>query len=174
MSENPIVIAGIPIPFRNPVLLAILAVHVAAGLACVISGVLAMVSKKGPGRHPSFGILYFRCLLVVFITALILAVTRWAEDYYLAILGTLAFAAASLGRAALHAHWRSRIQIHISGMGLSYTLMLVAFYMDNGRNLPLWRNLPAVTYWIAPGATGAALILYALIKYSGGVGGRQA
>ena len=30
MNENPIILAGIPIPFRDPVLLAILAVHVAA------------------------------------------------------------------------------------------------------------------------------------------------
>lgn len=173
MSENPIMIGGIPIPFRNPILLAILAVHVAAGLAGVISGILAMVSKKGPGRHPLSGMLYYRCLLVLFVSALILAVTRWTEDYYLAILGTLAFAAATLGRSALHAHWRSRIQTHISGMGLSYTLMLVAFYMDNGRNLPLWRYLPAFAYWMAPGAIGAALILYALIKYSGGGYARQ-
>jgi hypothetical protein len=65
MSEDPIIIAGIPIPFRNPVLLAILAVHVAAGLAGTISGILAMVNKKGPGRHPLFGMLYYRCLLVL-------------------------------------------------------------------------------------------------------------
>jgi uncharacterized membrane protein len=166
MSQDPIIIAGIPIPFHDPVLLTILAVHVAAGLAGTISGILAMMNKKGPGRHPLFGIVYYRCLLVVFVTALILAVTRWTEDYYLAILGTLAFAAASLGRAALHGHRRSRIQAHISGMGLSYTLMLVAFYMDNGMNLPLWRQLPAFAYWMLPGAIGAALILHALIKYS--------
>jgi uncharacterized membrane protein len=76
MNESPIVIAGIPIPFRNPILLAILAVHVAAGLAGVFSGILAMVSKKGHGRHPLFGMLYYRCLLVLFVTALILAVSR--------------------------------------------------------------------------------------------------
>ena len=167
MSEDPIIIAGIPIPFHNPVLLAILAVHVAAGLAGVISGILAMVNKKGPGRHSSFGLLYYRCLLVMFVTALILAVTRSTEDYYLAIFAILAFAAASQGRAALHGDRRFRIKMHISGMGLSYTLMLAAFYMDNGKNLPLWRDLPAFSYWMAPGAIGAALILYALVKYSG-------
>jgi heme/copper-type cytochrome/quinol oxidase subunit 4 len=74
---------------------------------------------------------------------------------------------ASLGRSGLHAHLRFRIQTHIIGMGLSYTLMLVAFYMDNGRNLPIWRDLPAFAYWMVPGSIGAALVLYALIKYSG-------
>jgi uncharacterized membrane protein len=167
MKQNPIIIAGIPIPFHNPALLAALAIHVFAGLASVITGIIAMLSKKGPDRHAAFGAMYHRSLSVVFVTALVLAVTRWAEDYYLAILGALAFAAALLGRAAFRTHRRSRVQAHIGGMGLSYTLMLVAFYMDNGRNLPLWRDLPAATYWMAPGAIGAALIIYALLRYSG-------
>jgi hypothetical protein len=167
MSENPIVIAGIPIPFHNPVLLSILAVHIVAALAGVITGIIAMVSKKMLGRHSAFGTIYYWCLLVVFVTALILAVTRWTEDYYLVILGTLALITASLGRVAFHSHWHFRTQVHISGMGLSYTLMLVAFYMDNGRNLPLWRDLPAFTYWMLPGVIGTALILYALMRYSG-------
>lgn len=125
------------------------------------------MSKKGPGKHPVFGTIYYWSLFVVFVTAMILAVTRWAEDYYLAILGTLAFTAASLGRAAFQSHWRHRIQAHISGMGLAYTLMLIAFYMDNGRNLPLWRDLPSFTYWRAPGAIGAALIMYAQLRHRG-------
>jgi formate-dependent nitrite reductase membrane component NrfD len=167
MSENPIIIAGIPIPFRNPALLGVLAIHVLAALASVITGIIAMVSMKGPGRHSFFGTMYYWSLSVVLITALVLAVFRWTEDYYLAILGTLAFTAALLGRAAFRSRWQFRVQAHISGMGLSYTLMLVAFYMDNGRNLPLWRDLPAVTYWLAPGGTGAVLIIYAMLRYTG-------
>ena len=27
-------------------------------------------------------------------------------------------------------------------MGASYILLLTAFYVDNGKNLPLWRELP--------------------------------
>jgi formate-dependent nitrite reductase membrane component NrfD len=167
MNENPIIIAGIPIPFRTPALLGVLAIHVLAALASVIAGVIAMVSKKGPGRHTVFGAMYYWSLFVVIATALVLAASRWAEDYYLAILGTISFATALLGRAAFRSHVRFRVQAHISGMGLSYTLMLVAFYMDNGRNLPLWRDLPPVTYWLAPGAAGAALIIYALLRYPG-------
>lgn len=167
MSENPIIIAGLPIPFHNPALLVVLAIHFLAALTSIITGIIALVSKKGPGRHPLFGMIYYQCLVVVFGTALILAVTRWQEDYYLAILGTLAFTAAFLGRAAFRSHQRFRVQVHISGMGLSYTLMLVAFYMDNGRNLPLWRDLPAATYWMAPSAIGAALIVYALLRHPG-------
>jgi hypothetical protein len=166
MNENPIIIAGIPIPFRNPALLGLLAIHILAALIGAITGIIAMLSSKGRGKHAFFGMIYFRSLSVVFITTLVLSAFRWTEDYYLAILGALAFAAALLGRAAFRSQWQIRVQAHIAGMGLSYTLMLVAFYMDNGRNLPLWRDLPAVTYWLAPGGTGAALIIYALLRYS--------
>jgi hypothetical protein len=31
-------------------------------------------------------------------------------------------------------------------MGLSYILMLIAFYVDNGKQLPLWKNLPHFMY----------------------------
>jgi hypothetical protein len=165
MSENPIIIAGLPIPFHNPALLMVLAIHFLAALTSVITGIIAMVSKKESGGHPLFGMIYHWCLFVVFGTALILAVTRWQEDCYLAILVTLAFTAALLGRAAFRSHQRFRVQVHISGMGLSYTLMLVAFYMDNGRNLPLKRDFPAVTYWMAPSAIGTALIVYAPLRH---------
>ena len=35
------------------------------------------------------------------------------------------------GRVALRRRWRHWVRLHITGMGLSYTLMLMAFYVDN-------------------------------------------
>jgi hypothetical protein len=69
----------------------------------------------------------------VFVTANALAAVRWAEDYQLFILGTLAFAAAHLGRMARRKRWSNWVKLHITGMGTSYILMLAAFYVDNGR-----------------------------------------
>jgi hypothetical protein len=57
------------------------------------------------------------------------------------------------------------LPIHISGMGLSYILMLIAFYMDNGKELPVWKDLPSVTYWLVPGGVGVPLIVRALLRY---------
>jgi hypothetical protein len=42
--------------------------------------------------------------------------------------------------------------------------MLTAFYVDNGKNLPLWRELPVIAFWILPSAIGVPLILYALLR----------
>jgi hypothetical protein len=51
-------------------------------------------------------------------------------------------------------------------MGLSYVLMLIAFYVDNGKQLPpLWKDLPHVTYWLLPLAIGIPLIVRALLRH---------
>jgi hypothetical protein len=33
-------------------------------------------------------------------------------------------------------------------MGLSYILLLTVFYVDNGKSLPLWKELSPITYWL--------------------------
>ena len=42
-------------------------------------------------------------------------------------------------------------------MGTSYVLLLVAFYVDNGKQLPIWKDLPHFTYWLLPIAAGASV-----------------
>ena len=149
--------AGIEIPSTNPVFLAAVGVHILLGLACIITGAIAMLSEKRPGRHPRNGTIYFWCLAGVFLTATGLAAVRWAQDYHLFILGALSFAAACFGREARRHRWRGWVRLHISGMGASYVLLLIAFYVDNGKSLPLWRELPPVAYWLLPAAVGIPL-----------------
>ena len=136
------VILGIEIPSTNPVFLGVIAIHIPLGLACVIAGAVAMLNPKGRGRHSKAGLIYYWCLGALFVSATLLAVMRWAENYHLFVIGTLAFISAWLARSALRKRWPYWTRMHIPGMGLSYTLMLVAFYVDNGPQLPLWRNLP--------------------------------
>jgi hypothetical protein len=54
---------------------------------------------------------------------------------------------------------------HIAGMGLSYILLLTAFYVDNGRNLPLWKEFPSIVYWLLPSAVGLPRIVRALLRH---------
>ncbi len=58
-----------------------------------------------------------------------------------------------------------RVGPHITGMSASYIVLLIAFYLDNGKNLPLWRDLPHLTYWLLPTAIGIPLAVRALIRY---------
>ncbi len=165
LTGRPIAIAGIPIPSDAPAFLGILAVHVLAGLVCVVSGVVAMTSRKAPGRHPRAGSIYYWPLAVVFVSMAALAASRWAEDYDLFGLGALSFLAASVGRQARRRRWRHWARFHVVGMGLSYILLITAFYVDNGKSLPLWRDLPQAAFWILPSALGAPVILYALWRH---------
>jgi hypothetical protein len=163
MTDHGINIAGIPIPSSDPVFLAVVGVHVLLGITCTTAGIIAMLSVKRVGRHPSFGTIYYWCLLGVFVTASALAAVRWAEDSHLFIIGTLAFASASLGRLARRKRWRNWVKLHITGMGTSYILLLTAFYVDNGKSLPLWRELPPLAYWLIPAAVGMPLVVRALL-----------
>jgi hypothetical protein len=165
MSGHEIVVLGIPIASDDPVFLAMLSVHVPAGLICVVAGIVAMVSGKRPGRHPTAGTVYYWGLSVVFITATIVSVMRWADNYHLFVLGVLAFATASLGRIARRQRWGNWPRLHIAGMGLSYILLLTAFYVDNGPNLPLWRHLPDAGFWVLPGALGTPILIHALLRH---------
>lgn len=165
MTDDITVVAGIPIPSTSPVFLAIVAVHVLFGLVCTVTGVVAMLSRKARGQHSDFGKIYFWCLVAVFVTAAALAAVRWAEDYHLFILGALALAAATWARTAARRQWRGWVRQHIAGMGISYILMLTAFYVDNGKNLPLWSALPSWAFWILPALIGTPVIVYALMRH---------
>jgi hypothetical protein len=163
MDDGTANLAGIDVPSTNPVFLAVVGVHILLGLACTVTGAVAMLSQKRAGRHPRYGTIYFWCLAGVFLTAASLAAARWAEDYHLFILGALSFAAACLGRQARRHRWRHWVMLHISAMGASYILLLIAFYGDNGKNLPLWKDLPPATYWLLPAVVGVPLIVRALL-----------
>jgi|SRR4051794_1599102 len=163
--DNQTNFAGIDIPSTNPVFLTVVGIHILLGLVCVITGAIAMLSQKRAGRHPRYGTVYFWCLASVFVSASGLAAVRWEEDYHLFVLGVLSFVTACLGRHARRQRWRSWVRLHIGAMGSSYVLLLIAFYVDNGKTLPLWRDLPPVTYWLLPAVVGIPLIVHALVRH---------
>lgn len=165
MICDAITIAGIEIPCNAPIFLTVLAVHIPFGLASVVTGLAAILSRKAFGHHPAFGTIYYWCLAIVFVTATILAAIRWAEAYPFFILGALSVVAASVGRTAHRRRWPGWIKPHIGGMGLSYVFMLTAFYVDNGKSLPLWKDLPPITYWLLPSVVGLPLIVRALLRH---------
>jgi hypothetical protein len=156
-------ILGDQVGSTAPVFLAFLAIHVTAGLTAVITGAAAALSHKGGPRHIQAGRWYYRAITVVFATATILAAMRWRQDYYLFIIGAVAFTAATIGYQHRRRH-RPGDTGHIAGMGTAYVAMLTAFYVDNGPHLPLWDRLPAFAFWLLPSAIGAPLIIRAIVR----------
>jgi len=53
------VIAGIEIPSTSPLFLGVVGFHVLVGLASVVTGAGAMLSRKAAGRHPNSGAAYY-------------------------------------------------------------------------------------------------------------------
>ena len=163
MTDTPTIIAGFALPASSPLFLAEVGVHGAFALVAVAAGAGAMFSAKRAGRHPWFGTVYIGAMLGAFAVAAALAAERWAQDWPLALLGALSIAAAIAGRQSrrrLRPGWPRR---HIAGMGASYILMLMAFYVDNGHALPIWRDLPPLAWWLTPSLVGLPLIVYALL-----------
>jgi hypothetical protein len=156
-------ILGDQVGSSAPAFLAILAIHVIAGLTAVITGAIAALARKGGGRHIRAGRWYYRAITTVFATATALATMRWAQDYYLFILGATAFTAATIGYLHRRRH-RPGDTGHIAGMGIAYTAMLTAFYVDNGPHLPLWDRLPTLAFWLFPSAIAAPLITRAIVR----------
>jgi hypothetical protein len=160
-------ILGDEVGSTAPAFLAVLAVHVLAGLAAVLSGAIAALAPKGGPRHIRAGRWYYRAITAVFATAAALAAMRWAQDWDLLVLGTVAFAAATAGYLHRRRH-RPGDTGHIAGMGIAYTAMLTAFYVDNGPHLPLWDRLPSLAFWLLPTAIAAPLIARAITRARNG------
>jgi hypothetical protein len=146
-----------------PVFLGFLVVHVLAGLTAVVTGAAAALVRKGSPRHIRAGRWYYRAITVVFATATVLAALRWRQDYYLFLIGAVAFTAATIGYQHRRRH-RPGDTGHITGMGIAYVAMLTAFYVDNGPHLPLWDRLPVLAFWLLPSAIGAPIIIRAVIR----------
>lgn len=145
-----------------PFFLAFLTVHVLAGLTAVVAGAAAALARQGSHRHIRAGRLFYRTITVVFATATALAVMRWRQDYHLVVIGAVAFTAATIGYLHRKRH-RPGDTGHIVGMGVGYVAMLTAFYVDNGPHLPLWDQLPPLTFWFLPAAIGAPIIARAVL-----------
>jgi hypothetical protein len=165
MPGDTTIVFGIPVPSVDAVFLTVVRFHIVVGIVCVVAGALAMLSRKGRGRHSTFGTWYYWSLLVLVASAIGLSVVRWTENHHLFFLGTLSLITATFGRTALRRRWFNCVALHLIGMGLSYILMLTAFYVDNGKNLPFWRELPQWAFWVLPTAIGAPIIVHALLRH---------
>ena len=171
-------LAALAIPADGAVFTGALACHIAAGLTCVISGALATTAAKRPGRHTIAGTVYFWSLTVVFASATIMALLRFAQDWHLLLIAMVAFATGSLGYLARRRRWRGWLRVHLLGMSGSYIALLTGFYVDNGPNLPLWNRLPTIAFWLLPSLVGIPLIARAMARrhlrlFRRSVGGRR-
>ncbi|WP_426503302.1 hypothetical protein ACPPVO_37480 [Dactylosporangium sp. McL0621] len=150
----------------------VLAVHVLAGLTCVVSATGASLARKRAGAHPGWGRVYLGALAVVTGSAIAMTALRWPADVHLAAIAVVAAGLAGFGWRARRRHrpgWAAR---HAIGLGGSFAALLTGFYVDNGPRLPVWDRLPHATYWLLPPVVAAVLIRRALHRFTAGAGPR--
>lgn len=152
------------LPDTRPVFLAAVAVHIAAGLTCVVAGALAATARKRPGRHPRSGTVYVAGMAVVVATSTAMAALRWHEDWRLFGIAVVAGASAAIGWTVRRRRPRRWPAWHGATMALSYVALLTGFYVDNGPRLPLWDRLPTWSLWLIPAAVGIPLTWWALAR----------
>lgn len=100
---------GIPIPSTDPTFLRIVMFHSILGIACFISGFIAMISEENNKRHASAGRIYYYKMLISFVSVVIMSVTRLPHNIHLLTIGTMAFLSVFLGgqlaRARSRKNW---------------------------------------------------------------------
>lgn len=166
-STDPVItIGGLPIPAAGPVFLTVLAVHVLAACVCVVAGAAATTARKRPGRHPRAGTVYVCGLLVVVVSAGVLAVVRWRQDRQLFLIAAAAGGFGFTGWWARRRRPRGWLLWHGGGLAGSYIVLLTGFYVDNGPHIPFWDRLPPVLLWLLPTAIGVPITVRALIRNS--------
>ena len=153
---------GIPVPSTDKVFLAFVIIHILIALAAVISGAVAMLSKKARGNHTLFGKIYLWAMLSSFLFIVILSVMRWPHNIHLLLIGVFASGSAFGGYRLSKSGMKRWTRPHTVLMGLSYILLLTGFYVDNGRNLPFWNQFPQLFFWLFPSAVGIPIIIRVL------------
>jgi hypothetical protein len=165
MSQTLLEVDGIGLPFESSVFFPILGVHILAGLVCVVTGIMGMVSEKRAGLHPICGTIYHWGLAILVISAGFLAAAHCTDDRMLLVLGVISFGASSLGRTARRRYWQTWVGTHIISMGCSFIAMLTAFCVEEGASLPGLSGLPSITYWFLPALVGTPFIVRALVRH---------
>lgn len=161
---------GIPLFFFLP-----LVVHVWAGLATVIIGIVTFRAPKRQGRHPRWGVRYLWAYTLVFLTATMLSFQHWGTSAYLFFIALIGYGFALGGygvRRFRQKRWMMRslrtywVSVHIVGMIGSYIVLLTGFYVDNAHLIPLLNRLPQLTFWVLPTVIGIPFIVLSLSRFA--------
>jgi hypothetical protein len=140
--------------FRSVVHTVVLSVHVAAGVAGLILGPVAMLSTKWRNRrHMNAGALYHWVYLVLFVSSVALALLSWDELWWLALIGAFSYSFALMGYLAAKRRWREWLQWHVAGQGGSYVAMVTALLVVNS-------SRGTIAAWLLPTVLGSPAIAW--------------
>jgi hypothetical protein len=130
-----------------------LTIHAACGSVGLVLGPVAMLSGKRRGTHTRSGEAYHWVFLVLFLSAVALAVLNWDEVWWLAFVGAFSYGLALLGYLAAKRRWAGWLRAHVAGQGGSYIAMVTALLVVNtGGRSPF--------PWVVPTLIGTPIIVW--------------
>ncbi|RXJ04545.1 DUF2306 domain-containing protein [Anaerobacillus alkaliphilus] len=142
-----------------------LIIHIVTGFVCLVSGVIAMSSRKKTGKHSLSGEVYHWSYVFVFLTAVFMSMIHWEESAYLFYIGVFSYALAFLGYVASKKRWKNWIVSHIGGMLGSYIGIVTATIVVNIPKIPVLNEVPALLFWLLPTIVGTPFIFRVANKY---------
>ncbi|TWT25912.1 DUF2306 domain-containing protein [Planomicrobium sp. CPCC 101110] len=142
-----------------------LVLHVAAGSVCLLVGIIAFSAKKESGSHTKFGEIYHASFILLFVTALVMALFHWEESAVLFYVAIFSYSLAFTGYMAKKRRWKNWISLDIRGMLGSYIGVVTAVFITNGQDIPLLSLLPEWMLWILPTIVGTPIIFYVINRF---------
>ncbi|MBB5174052.1 DUF2306 domain-containing protein [Texcoconibacillus texcoconensis] len=142
-----------------------LIIHIVTGFICLISGVIAMSSRKKRGKHTLSGEIYHWSYVLVFITTIVMSIIQWEESAYLFYIGFFSYGLVLFGYLSSKIRWKNWLGSHIGGMLGSYIGIVTATIVVNVPKIPVLNELPPLLFWLLPTIIGTPLIFSVRNKY---------
>jgi hypothetical protein len=136
----------------------LLIVHIVAGTICLLCGAWAASARKRKGAHTVSGEIYHASYMVVFVTAVAMAIMKWSELAFLFYIALFSYGLALYGYLARKRQWSNWLKHHIGGMLGSYIGVITAVLVVNGHTVSAVTGIPYLLLWFLPTIVGTPLI----------------
>jgi uncharacterized membrane protein HdeD (DUF308 family) len=136
----------------------LLFIHIITGTVCLITGLISMLSKKKRGKHTLSGELYHWSYVIIFLTAVMMAIMYWEKNAHLFFIALFSYSFALKGYLAAKHKKKNWLRSHIGGMLGSYIGIVTATIVVNIPRIPLLNELPLIIFWFLPTIIGVPLI----------------
>lgn len=141
---------------------ALLALHIAAGFSGLVLGPAVMRARKLPGLHTRGGEIYHWDMLLVCLSAAVLASMDWGRLRWFLAVAVFSYAFALLGYVAAKVRWQGWLRAHIGGMGGSYIAMVTALLVVNWKTLTGTPGVSTPWPWLLPTLIGSPAVAWVI------------
>lgn len=140
----------------DTILLGLRLLHVASGFAALVVAPIAMVAAKGGPAHRTWGKVYYRAMVVVGLTAVVLGLAR--PNPFLTMVAVFSFYTAFSGYRVLRHKGPGSARRDLAGWAMALATLMVSLgliVLGITAPTPLWQRLSIVS--MVFGSVGAVL-----------------